>query len=177
MSTIYLTLTECLAKTLDEFRQWIFPPSVSCHAEICAWRGIVYYGYLVDSGCFDTLSTNKIGKSEIYESCKGVVSLAIRQYPQDAVALTYNFNGTVKYMHAYALTSDHRLLWCLLIKVRSWRPITNMVQAGDYAWCLSDRLCTVWLHGFWQIYAILLQELLIWLYHNANSRKLYSKKR
>lgn len=143
------------------------------------------YGYLVDSD--GTMlyhpTADKIGKSVENEVVKGVVSqLQSGNIPQDAV-VTYNFNGTVKYA-AYALTSDHKIVVMSADKGEIMEPITNMVRlmAVTMGVCLIICCLAAWLltnmitKPIHQLTYIITRTANFDFTHNANSRKLYSRK-
>ncbi|MFR8428607.1 MAG: hypothetical protein ACLVCH_14760 [Roseburia inulinivorans] len=97
-----LSLTESAAKTLDKIPAEVdFSTQCAAVMQDMRMEGVSSaYGYLVDSD--GTMlyhpTADKIGKSVENEVVKGVVSqLQSGNIPQDAV-VTYNFNGTVKYL-------------------------------------------------------------------------------
>ena len=143
------------------------------------------YGYLVDSD--GTMlyhpTADKIGKSVENEVVKGVVSqLQSGNIPQDAV-VTYNFNGTVKYA-AYALTSDHKIVVMSADKGEIMEPITNMVRLMQITMgvcliicCLAALVLTNMItKPIHQLTYIITRTANFDFTHNANSRRLYSRK-
>ena len=182
-----LSLTESAAKTLDKI-----PAEVDFSTQCAAVMQDMHmdgvssaYGYLVDSD--GTMlyhpTADKIGKSVENEVVKGVVSqLQSGNIPQDAV-VTYNFNGTVKYA-AYALTSDHKIVVMSADKGEIMEPITNMVRlmAVTMGVCLIICCLAAWLltnmitKPIHQLTYIITRTADFDFTHNANSRKLYSRK-
>ena len=143
------------------------------------------YGYLVDSD--GTMlyhpTADKIGKAVENEVVKGVVSqLQSGNIPQDAV-VTYNFNGTVKYA-AYALTSDHKIVVMSADKGEIMEPITNMVRLMQITMgvcliicCLAALVLTNMItKPIHQLTYIITRTANFDFTHNANSRRLYSRK-
>ena len=182
-----LSLTESAAKTLDKIPAEVdFSTQCAAVMQDMRMEGVPSaYGYLVDSD--GTMlyhpTADKIGKSVENEVVKGVVSqLQSGNIPQDAV-VTYNFNGTVKYA-AYALTSDHKIVVMSADKGEIMEPITNMVRLMEItlgvcliicclaAWLLTNMI-TKPIH---QLTYIITRTANFDFTHNANSRKLYSRK-
>ena len=182
-----LSLTESAAKTLDKIPAEVdFSTQCAAVMQDMRMEGVSSaYGYLVDSD--GTMlyhpTADKIGKSVENEVVKGVVSqLQSGNIPQDAV-VTYNFNGTVKYA-AYALTSDHKIVVMSAYKGEIMEPITNMVRlmAVTMGVCLIICCLAAWLltnmitKPIHQLTYIITRTANFDFTHNANSRKLYSRK-
>ena len=182
-----LSLTESAAKTLDKIPAEVdFSTQCAAVMQDMRMEGVSSaYGYLVDSD--GTMlyhpTADKIGKSVENEVVKGVVSqLQSGNIPQDAV-VTYNFNGTVKYA-AYALTSDHKIVVMSADKGEIMEPITNMVRlmAVTMGVCLIICCLAAWLltnmitKPIHQLTYIITRTANFDFTHNANSRKLYSRK-
>lgn len=182
-----LSLTESAAKTLDKIPAEVdFSTQCAAVMQDMRMEGVSSaYGYLVDSD--GTMlyhpTADKIGKSVENEVVKGVVSqLQSGNIPQDAV-VTYNFNGTVKYA-AYALTSDHKIVVMSADKGEIMEPITNMVRlmAVTMGVCLIICCLVAWLltnmitKPIHQLTYIITRTANFDFTHNANSRKLYSRK-
>ena len=182
-----LSLTESTAKTLDKIPSDLdFATQCTYVMQDMSMEGISSaYGYLVDSD--GTMlyhpTADKIGKPVENEVVKGVVSqLQSGNIPQNAV-VTYNFNGTVKYA-AYALTSDHKIVVMSADKGEIMEPITNMVRlmAVTMGVCLIICCLAAWLltnmitKPIHQLTYIITRTANFDFTHNANSRKLYSRK-
>ena len=182
-----LSLTESAAKTLDKIPAEVdFSTQCAAVMQDMHMEGVSSaYGYLVDSD--GTMlyhpTADKIGKSVENEVVKGVVSqLQSGNIPQDAV-VTYNFNGTVKYA-AYALTSDHKIVVMSADKGEIMEPITNMVRlmAVTMGVCLIICCLAAWLltnmitKPIHQLTYIITRTANFDFTHNANSRRLYSRK-
>ena len=182
-----LSLTESAAKTLDKIPAEVdFSTQCAAVMQDMRMEGVSSaYGYLVDSD--GTMlyhpTADKIGKSVENEVVKGVVSqLQSGNIPQDAV-VTYNFNGTVKYA-AYALTSDHKIVVMSADKGEIMEPITNMVRLMQITMgvCLIICCLAAWLltnmitKPIHQLTYIITRTANFDFTHNANSRKLYSRK-
>lgn len=182
-----LSLTESAAKTLDKIPAEVdFSTQCAAVMQDMHMEGVSSaYGYLVDSD--GTMlyhpTADKIGKSVENEVVKGVVSqLQSGNIPQDAV-VTYNFNGTVKYA-AYALTSDHKIVVMSADKGEIMEPITNMVRlmAVVMGVCLIISSLAAWLltnmitKPVHQLTYIITRTANFDFTHNANSRRLYSRK-
>ena len=182
-----LSLTESTAKTLDKIPADLdFSTQCTYVMQDMSMEGVSSaYGYLVDSD--GTMlyhpTADKIGKPVENEVVKGVVSqLQSGNIPQDAV-VTYNFNGTVKYA-AYALTSDHKIVVMSADKGEIMEPITNMVRImqitmgvcliiGCLAALVLTNMITKPIH---QLTYIITRTANFDFTHNANSRRLYSRK-
>ena len=182
-----LSLTESAAKTLDKIPAEVdFSTQCAAVMQDMRMEGVSSaYGYLVDSD--GTMlyhpTADKIGKSVENEVVKGVVSqLQSDNIPQDAV-VTYNFNGTVKYA-AYALTSDHKIVVMSADKGEIMEPITNMVRLMQITMgvcliicCLAALVLTNMItKPIHQLTYIITRTANFDFTHNANSRKLYSRK-
>ena len=182
-----LSLTESAAKTLDKIPAEVdFSTQCAAVMQDMSMEGVPSaYGYLVDSD--GTMlyhpTADKIGKSVENEVVKGVVSqLQSGNIPQDAV-VTYNFNGTVKYA-AYALTSDHKIVVMSADKGEIMEPITNMVWLMQITMgvCLIICCLAAWLltnmitKPIHQLTYIITRTANFDFTHNANSRRLYSRK-
>lgn len=182
-----LSLTESVAKTLDKIpAETDFSSQCAAVMQDMSMEGVPSaYGYLVDSD--GTMlyhpTADKIGKSVENEVVKGVVSqLQSGNIPQDAV-VTYNFNGTVKYA-AYALTSDHKIVVMSADKGEIMEPITNMVRIMQITMgvcliicCLAALVLTKMItKPIHQLTYIITRTANFDFAHNANSRKLYSRK-
>lgn len=182
-----LSLTESAAKTLDKIPAEVdFSTQCAAVMQDMRMEGVSSaYGYLVDSD--GTMlyhpTADKIGKSVENEVVKGVVSqLQSGNIPQDAV-VTYNFNGTVKYA-AYALTSDHKIVVMSADKGEIMEPITNMVRLMQITMgvcliicCLAALVLTNMItKPIHQLTYIITRTANFDFTHNANSRKLYSRK-
>ena len=182
-----LSLTESAAKTLDKIPAEVdFSTQCAAVMQDMSMEGVPSaYGYLVDSD--GTMlyhpTADKIGKSVENEVVKGVVSqLQSGNIPQDAV-VTYNFNGTVKYA-AYALTSDHKIVVMSADKGEIMEPITNMVRLMQITMgvCLIICCLAAWLltnmitKPIHQLTYIITRTANFDFTHNANSRRLYSRK-
>lgn len=182
-----LSLTESAAKTLDKIPAEVdFSTQCAAVMQDMRMEGVSSaYGYLVDSD--GTMlyhpTADKIGKSVENEVVKGVVSqLQSGNIPQDAV-VTYNFNGTVKYA-AYALTSDHKIVVMSADKGEIMEPITNMVRLMQITMgvcliicCLAALVLTNMItKPIHQLTYIITRTANFDFTHNANSRRLYSRK-
>ena len=182
-----LSLTESAAKTLDKIpTETDFSSQCAAVMQDMSMEGVPSaYGYLVDSD--GTMlyhpTADKIGKSVENEVVKGVVSqLQSGNIPQDAV-VTYNFNGTVKYA-AYALTSDHKIVVMSADKGEIMEPITNMVRLMQITMgvcliicCLAALVLTNMItKPIHQLTYIITRTANFDFTHNANSRRLYSRK-
>lgn len=182
-----LSLTESAAKTLDKIPAEVdFSTQCAAVMQDMSMEGVPSaYGYLVDSD--GTMlyhpTADKIGKSVENEVVKGVVSqLQSGNIPQDAV-VTYNFNGTVKYA-AYALTSDHKIVVMSADKGEIMEPITNMVRLMQITMgvcliicCLAALVLTNMItKPIHQLTYIITRTANFDFTHNANSRRLYSRK-
>ena len=182
-----LSLTESAAKTLDKIPAEVdFSTQCAAVMQDMRMEGVSSaYGYLVDSD--GTMlyhpTADKIGKSVENEVVKGVVSqLQSGNIPQDAV-VTYNFNGTVKYA-AYALTSDHKIVVMSADKGEIMEPITNMVRIMQITMgvcliicCLAALVLTNMItKPIHQLTYIITRTANFDFTHNANSRRLYSRK-
>lgn len=182
-----LSLTESAAKTLDKIPAEVdFSTQCAAVMQDMRMEGVSSaYGYLVDSD--GTMlyhpTADKIGKSVENEDVKGVVSqLQSGNIPQDAV-VTYNFNGTVKYA-AYALTSDHKIVVMSADKGEIMEPITNMVRLMQITMgvcliicCLAALVLTNMItKPIHQLTYIITRTANFDFTHNANSRRLYSRK-
>ena len=182
-----LSLTESAAKTLDKIPAEVdFSTQCAAVMQDMSMEGVPSaYGYLVDSD--GTMlyhpTADKIGKSVENEVVKGVVSqLKSGNIPQDAV-VTYNFNGTVKYA-AYALTSDHKIVVMSADKGEIMEPITNMVRIMQITMgvcliicCLAALVLTNMItKPIHQLTYIITRTANFDFTHNANSRRLYSRK-
>ena len=182
-----LSLTESAAKTLDKIPAEVdFSTQCAAVMQDMSMEGVPSaYGYLVDSD--GTMlyhpTADKIGKAVENEVVKGVVGqLQSGNIPQDAV-VTYNFNGTVKYA-AYALTSDHKIVVMSADKGEIMEPITNMVRLMQITMgvCLIICCLAAWLltnmitKPIHQLTYIITRTANFDFTHNANSRKLYSRK-
>lgn len=182
-----LSLTESAAKTLDKIPAEVdFSTQCAAVMQDMRMEGVSSaYGYLVDSD--GTMlyhpTADKIGKSVENEVVKGVVSqLQSGNIPQDAV-VTYNFNGTVKYA-AYALTSDHKIVVMSADKGEIMEPITNMVRLMQITMgvcliicCLAALFLTNMItKPIHQLTYIITRTANFDFTHNANSRRLYSRK-
>ena len=182
-----LSLTESAAKTLDKIPAEVdFSTQCAAVMQDMRMEGVSSaYGYLVDSD--GTMlyhpTADKIGKYVENEVVKGVVSqLQSGNIPQDAV-VTYNFNGTVKYA-AYALTSDHKIVVMSADKGEIMEPITNMVRLMQITMgvcliicCLAALVLTNMItKPIHQLTYIITRTANFDFTHNANSRKLYSRK-
>lgn len=182
-----LSLTESAAKTLDKIpTETDFSSQCAAVMQDMRMEGVSSaYGYLVDSD--GTMlyhpTADKIGKSVENEVVKGVVSqLQSGNIPQDAVVI-YNFNGTVKYA-AYALTSDHKIVVMSADKGEIMEPITNMVRLMQITMgvcliicCLAALVLTNMItKPIHQLTYIITRTANFDFTHNANSRRLYSRK-
>ena len=182
-----LSLTESVAKTLDKIpAETDFSSQCAAVMQDMSMEGVPSaYGYLVDSD--GTMlyhpTADKIGKSVENEVVKGVVSqLHSGNIPQDAV-VTYNFNRTVKYV-AYALTSDHKIVVMSADKGEIMEPITNMVRIMQITMgvcliicCLAALVLTKMItKPIHQLTYIITRTANFDFAHNANSRRLYSRK-
>ena len=182
-----LSLTESAAKTLDKIPAEVdFSTQCAAVMQDMSMEGVPSaYGYLVDSD--GTMlyhpTADKIGKAVENEVVKGVVSqLQSGNIPQDAV-VTYNFNGTVKYA-AYALTSDHKIVVMSADKGEIMEPITNMVRIMQITMgvcliicCLAALVLTNMItKPIHQLTYIITRTANFDFTHNANSRRLYSRK-
>lgn len=182
-----LSLTESAAKTLDKIPAEVdFSTQCAAVMQDMSMEGVPSaYGYLVDSD--GTMlyhpTADKIGKAVENEVVKGVVSqLQSDNIPQDAV-VTYNFNGTVKYA-AYALTSDHKIVVMSADKGEIMEPITNMVRIMQITMgvcliicCLAALVLTNMItKPIHQLTYIITRTANFDFTHNANSRRLYSRK-
>lgn len=182
-----LSLTESAAKTLDKIPAEVdFSTQCAAVMQDMRMEGVSSaYGYLVDSDgkMLYHPTADKIGKSVENEVVKGVVSqLQSGNIPQDAV-VTYNFNGTVKYA-AYALTSDHKIVVMSADKGEIMEPITNMVRLMQITMgvcliicCLAALVLTNMItKPIHQLTYIITRTANFDFTHNANSRRLYSRK-
>ena len=182
-----LSLTESAAKTLDKIPAEVdFSTQCAAVMQDMSMEGVPSaYGYLVDSD--GTMlyhpTADKIGKAVENEVVKGVGSqLQSGNIPQDAV-VTYNFNGTVKYA-AYALTSDHKIVVMSADKGEIMEPITNMVRIMQITMgvcliicCLAALVLTNMItKPIHQLTYIITRTANFDFTHNANSRRLYSRK-
>ena len=182
-----MSLTESVANTLDKIPAEVdFSTQCAAVMQDMSMEGVSSaYGYLVDSD--GTMlyhpTADKIGKSVENEVVKGVVSqLQSGNVPKNAV-VTYDFKGTTKYA-AYALTSDHKIVVMSADKDEIMEPVSNMVNLMAATMVISLIVCCFVALILTKMITKPIDELTLIITktanfdftHNANSRKLYSRK-